>query len=223
MYNFKELNTVTELGMRFYVTPEKRHYASITTVLGNTVSEEKQQSLKNWQNSLGTKKAAEVTKAAADRGTNVHLLIERHLKGEDLQLHNFSISDRNSFTALKLKLKSIDEVLGQEVSLYSDVLEVAGRCDCIGTFKGIPSIIDYKTANRIKSEKEINDYKLQCAFYAIGFMEQFDAEINQGVVLMTSAGGFPQEFRFTLEDQYPLLIQRVDEFYEKLNKKLQGT
>lgn len=222
MYNFKELNTVNEMGMRFYVTPEKRYYASITTVLGNTVSEEKQKSLTNWQNSLGVKKATEVTKAAADRGTNVHLMIERHLKGEDIQSSSFSASDVNSFNALKLKLKSIDEVWGQEVSLYSDTLEVAGRCDCIGTFKSVPSIIDYKTANRVKSEKEIADYKLQCAFYAIGFLEQFDVEIEQGVVLMTSAGGFPQEFRFTLEDQYPLLAKRVDEFYEKLNKKLQG-
>lgn len=223
MFNFKELSTVTELGMRFYVTPEKRHYASITTVLGHTVSEEKQESLKRWQDSLGVKKAAEVTKAAADRGTNVHLMIERHLKGEDIQTSSFSAADVNSFNALKLKLKSIDQVWGQEVSLYSNTLEVAGRCDCIGTYKGVPSIIDYKTANRVKSEKEIADYKLQCAFYAIGFLEQFGVEIEQGVVLMTSAGGFPQEFRFPLEDQYPLLEQRVEQFYEKLYKKLQGT
>lgn len=220
MFNFAELETCNELGYRFYKTPTGNFYPSITSILGATVSEEKQESLKRWQNSLGKNKASELTQQAANRGTNVHLLIERLLKGEDLQLSSFSQADVNSFNALRLKLKGIEEVWGQEISLYSDTLEVAGRCDCIAVYRGVPSIIDYKTATRIKTEKEIADYKLQCAFYSIGFLEQFEIEITQGVILMTSAGGFPQEFKFSLPEQYPLLITRVEEFYEKLNKKI---
>jgi len=220
MIHFPDMPRVDFRGMRFYKTPEGQHYASITTMLGISAPEEKKQSLANWQNSLGATKAASITKAAADRGTNVHLLIERHLKGEDLQLNQFSVEDVNSFTALKLKLKSITEVVGQEVALYSDALQIAGTCDCIGIYKGKLSIIDFKTSTRLKTKKEIYDYKLQCAFYGIAFTERFDIPINDGVVLMTAATGFPMEFNFTFDEYWLPLAERVDIFYEQLNSQI---
>ena len=164
MFDIPNLQTVNEMGSRFYVTPQQNYYPSITSILGKTETIEKQESLKKWRSSLGDVKAAEVTRRAADRGTNVHLLIERYLKGEDVKRDQFSTEDFNSFVALKTKLKFIDEVWGQECSLYSDLLEVAGRCDCVAVYKGVPSIIDYKTSTRLKKPSEIADYKLQFTF-----------------------------------------------------------
>lgn len=212
-----ELNRVERNGMRFYKTPHGKQYPSITTILGITCPDEKKQSLKNWQDSLGSEKAAAITKAAADRGTNVHLMIERYLKKEDVQLNKFSAEDVNSFTALKLKLNQISDIEGQELPLYSDLLEIAGTCDCIASYKGIPSIIDFKTSSKIKSEKDIFDYKLQCTFYGAAYNELYNADINQGVILMTAATGFPLEFTFVLTDYLQELINRVDIFYQQLN------
>lgn len=223
-FEYRDLEAHSVKGMRFYETPYKKYYPSITTILGSTQPEEKQKALKNWQNSLGISKAQQVAKQAADKGTAVHLLIERYLKKEEL-IHKdekFEPEQINLFNALKLKLNKIDEIWGQEVALYSDLLEVAGRCDCIGVYKGTPSIIDFKTSGRIKSDKDILDYKLQLCAYAIMHNEMHDTNIKHGVILMTSQTGFPQEFNVDLDDYAEELVSRINLFYDQLDSKIEG-
>lgn len=221
-FDYPQLNTVPFKGMRFYETPAGKFYPSITTILGSTVPEEKAKALQSWQNSLGATKAAAITKAAAENGTNVHLLAERFLNKQPLDQpgDNFSPADKAGFNGLKLKLKKVDEVWGQEVSMYSDLIEVAGRIDCVGVYDGKPSIIDFKTSMRLKSQKDIEDYRLQICAYSIMHNELFGTEIADGVILMTSAGGFPQEFRVDLTKYVDKLLARVDEFYQKLYKDI---
>ena len=90
-------------SVRKYDTPLGK-MPSITSILGTTAPAEKQASLKRWQDSLGSQKAAAVTKKAADHGTNVHLLSERFLKGEDvfapIDGAPVPYDDRNAFNAL---------------------------------------------------------------------------------------------------------------------------
>lgn len=218
-FQYPELSTVSHQGQRWYDTPAG-FMPSITTVLGSTEPEERKESLKRWQESLGAVKAAQVSKAATDRGTNVHLLCERFLKGEpvDAPINGKVVpyADMQSFNALKLKLNKIDEIWGQEVTLYSETLELAGRCDLIAVYKGKPVIIDFKTSSKIKSDKDIHTYKLQLAFYAQAHNELLGTTISEGVILMVAETGFPMEFpvQFTdalLQD----LKQRVAKFYQK--------
>lgn len=219
-FNYPELTTTSFKGMRFYETPEGKFYPSITTVLGGTMPEEKAQALKKWQMSLGMDVAQKKTKDAADRGTAVHLLAERYLKKEPLQQpgDTFSQSDINAFNALKLKLNKIEEVWAQEVALYSDLLGVAGRTDLIGIYKGRPCIIDFKTSSRIKGSADIEDYRLQLCAYALMHNEMFGTDINDGIIFMTSDGGFPQEFSVDLRDYVEKLAVRVEQFYaEKIS------
>lgn len=217
-FNYPEMTTSDFRGRRFYQTPTGKFYPSITTVLGGTISKEKEQALKNWQTSLGVAAAQTKTKEAADRGTAVHLLAERYLKKEELIQGNekFSQADINCFNALKIKLNKVQEVWGQEVALFSDVLEMAGRCDCIAVYKDKPCIIDFKTSSRIKSDGDIEDYKLQLTAYAIMHNEMFGTNIKDGIVLMTSSGGFPQEFAVSLDDFIEPLNIRIEKFYQKL-------
>lgn len=215
-FNYPDLIAVPAHGLRFYETPEGQFYPSITTVLGGTMPVEKQLALKNWQTSLGMDVAQKKTKDAADHGTAVHLLAERYLKKEPLQRPNdrpVKQEDMYAFNALKLKLNKIEAIWGQEVSLYSNILGVAGRTDLVGVYKGKPSIIDFKTAARIKGEKDIEDYKLQLCAYAIMHNEMFGTDIEDGVILMSSAGGFPQEFNVNLTDYVDKLATRVEQFY----------
>lgn len=221
-FEYRDLEAHSVKGMRFYETPNNKYYPSITTILGSTQPEEKQKALKSWQNSLGINKAQEVTRQAAEKGTAVHLLIERYLKKEELikKDEKFDPVEINLFNALKLKLNKINEIWGQEVPLYSDLLEIAGRCDCIGVYNGNPAIIDFKTSGRIKSNKDILDYKLQLCAYAIMHNEMFDTDIRHGVILMTSAAGFPQEFNVNLDDHADELVTRINLFYDELDSKI---
>ncbi len=205
-------------GMRLYETPNGQFYPSITTVLGNTMSREKAEALEKWYKSLGDE-AAKKSKEAADNGTAVHLLIERHLKGEKLVQPGESFSDKQmaQFNSLKLSLKKIDKVIAQEVALYSDELRVAGRCDCVAVYKGEASIIDFKTSRRLKQSDDIEDYKLQLCAYAMMHNELFQTNIMQGVIIMSSDGGFPQEFVVELFDYVDPLIERINKFYLNLS------
>jgi ATP-dependent exoDNAse (exonuclease V) beta subunit len=217
-FDYPDLTATPFKGMRFYETPKGKFYPSVTTVLGGTMPEEKAQSLKKWQMSLGVDLAQKKTQEAADRGTAVHLMAERYLKKEPLnQGENFSAEHIASFNALKLKLNKVEEIWGQEVALYTDLLEMAGRADLIGVYKGIPSIIDFKTSTRIKNSHDVDDYRLQLTAYAVMHNELFGTDIEHGVILITSAGGFPQEFNVDLRDYVAKLANRVDEFYAKLS------
>lgn len=220
-FDYVEMKAIPFKGKRFYETQNGKFYPSITTVLGNTISEEKSQSLKNWQTSLGMDVAQKKTQDAADRGTAVHLMIERYLKKEPvIQGEKYDPSIITSFNAIKLKLNQIEEVWGQEVALASDLIEVAGRCDCIGVYKGKGCIIDFKTSTKIKNNKDIEDYKLQLTAYSIMHNEMFGTDITDGVILMTSDGGFPQEFRVNLLDYVDPLIARIDNFYTQLEAEI---
>lgn len=218
-FPYEDYQTTNEIGMRWYHTPAGA-FPSITTVLGVSEPPEKKQALLNWQNSLGPVKAAQKSKEATDHGTMVHLLAERFLKGEDpyapVDGQPIPQKDVMGFNALKLKLKQINEVWGQEQSIYSPTLEVAGRFDCIGEYKKIPSVIDFKTASRIKNREDIHSYELQLCFYACAHNELFGTDIRQGVVLMSSAGGMPQEFIVDIEQHIPALVERIQTFWAKV-------
>jgi len=224
MFTYTDMTTQTALGGRWYDTP-LGSFPSITTVLGGTEPPEKTASLESWRNSLGREKAAAVTKKATDRGTNVHLLAERYLKKEDVSapINGQPVPqlDMAAFNALKLKLDKIDEIWGQEVALYSTSLEVAGRCDLAGKFKGVPVIVDFKTASRVKGKADIHDYELQIYFYARAHNEMFGTNIEEGVILMVSDLGFPQEFKVKFTPELKLeLEQRVGEFWKKTLSKV---
>lgn len=220
LFEYPDIDTVSHNGMRWYETPNGMFYPSITTVLSNTISEEKQQSLQKWRDSLGAEEADRVSKAATDRGTNIHLLAERYFKNEqvDAPIDGIPVpaKDLGSFNALKMKFKNVNEVWGQEVALYSEDLEVAGRCDFVGVYKNKPSIIDFKTASRVKSHDDILDYKHQLAFYAKAHNQMFGTDIHTGVILMVADIGFPQEFIINLHEHYEDLAIRVKTFWENI-------
>lgn len=212
-YTYQELQTENHDGKRFYSIPNGSFYPSITTVLGTTQPEEAKAALAGWRNALGAVKADAFSKKACDHGTAVHLLAERYLKKQDpfAEINGEPVqqADKAAFNALKLKLDKIDEVWGQEVALFSTELEVAGRCDLVGKYKGVPVIVDFKTAGRIKGKKDIGDYKLQLAFYAQAHNEMFGSNIQDGVILMVAQTGFPMEFNVKLADYKDELQARV--------------
>lgn len=216
-FDYPEITAHSVNGMRFYETPQGNFYPSITTILGKTMSEEKSKALDRWRNAIGAVNAQKKTQDAADRGTAVHTMIERHLKDEEVCKPNeFSHEHVTLFNSLKTKLKKIDEVWCQEVGLWSDLLTLAGRVDCIGVYKGQEAIIDFKTSTRLKNETDIEDYRFQLCAYALMHNEMFGTNIEKGVILMASGNGFPQEFHVDLLPYVDRLFDRVQDFYRNM-------
>jgi ATP-dependent exoDNAse (exonuclease V) beta subunit len=218
MFQYPEIKTIEAQNLRWYLVDDHRHYPSITSMLGATMTDEKRQSLENWRKSIGYEEADKIGQDAADNGTAIHLLAERYLKSLPLHEEEFTQHQLGEFKGLRIKLKRITKIYGQEVALFSDILHIAGRCDCVCEYEGVPSIIDFKTSLRLKNEHQIEDYKYQLSFYAQAHNEMFGTNINQGVILMVSKDGFPLEFKVNLNKYYDKLLNRTLEFYTKLDQ-----
>jgi ATP-dependent exoDNAse (exonuclease V) beta subunit len=216
-FNYQEAETLSVEGKRVYQIPGDRYYPSITTVLGHTLETEKKDVLNAWKARVGNKKANEISAAASNRGTNTHLMLERYLRNEDPQLETFPPEHVKIFSSLRLEVRKINKVYGQEVVLYSDVLGIAGRCDLVAEYQGNLAIVDYKTSSRVKSADEIGDYWIQAAFYATAHNEMFGTNIEKLVIMMGVENHLPMIFRKTLDDELLLkLSTRACEFYDKL-------
>jgi CRISPR/Cas system-associated exonuclease Cas4 (RecB family) len=165
-----------------------------------------------------------VSRTAADNGTVLHSIIERFLKNQELYApikgHVIEEHNKEAFNGIKMKLKNITDIWCLETSLYSDLFEIAGRVDCVGEYKYVPSVIDFKTSRKLKSQKDIEGYKFQLAAYAAMHNDMFKTDIRQGVILMSAAGGFPMEFIVDLNEYFEPLYNRIQLFYERVNSKL---
>lgn len=207
---FTELEAYMKHGLRFYVCPNGP-YPSITTILGATADKTW---LEGWKASLGESKAAAETKRCADRGTAVHLLAEKYLQNDE----NFDAKQRyenvKMFNQIKIHVNKINNILGQEIPLFSDFLKVAGRCDVIAEYDGVLSIIDFKTSNGIKDDKMIEDYFIQCAGYSIMFEEMFGITIDQIVVIISVEKGMSgQVFKRDRAQYIAPLIKKAKQFH----------
>ena len=89
---------------------------------------------------------------------------------------------------------NIDEIYAQECSLYSDKYKVAGRVDCIAKYKGTPSVIDFKTSTKERSDEWNENYYIQGAAYSEMFLERTGHNLPQVVILVVTEDGTVQEF-----------------------------
>lgn len=215
MYNYNDYETVTFDTGRWYVVGED-YFPSITTILGKTMDDSKKKVLDNWKKRVGNSQADQITKEAARRGTNIHLMCEQFLRGEDVICPAATQGDMNMFNSIKLKLKRVNKVIGQEVVLYSHVLGIAGRCDLVCEYDGVLTIFDYKTSNRSKTEEDILDYWIQITFYALAHNEMFGTDITQVSVLMGVENGLPIHWVKQIKEDWIIqLINKKEAFYSK--------
>ena len=117
----------------------------------------------------------------------------------------------DTFNRLRFLLGNINNIVGLEVPLFSDLLRIAGTCDCIAEYNGQLSIIDFKTSRKPKREEWIDDYFMQTFAYALMFEEMTGLEIKQIVILVACTETFDvQVFKKPSKD--------ADEWLEKLIK-----
>ena len=206
------LETKTVDKKRFYVTPEGNEYPSITTVL----SPRNKEGLMKWRKKVGEKVATHIANKAAVRGSKVHKMCEDYLNGSDMEKHKKDFLPYCLFNELKDKtFDNINEVIAQEVTLYSDKYKVAGRTDLIANYRNELSIVDFKTSTNERKDSYNENYYIQTSAYAEMFEELTGNSINQIVILVVTEDGIVQEFIKDKKEYIPLLEETLNEWYKK--------
>ena len=194
-------------GKRFYVTPDGNSYPSITTIL----SQQENLGIEAWKAKVGEKEAKRISKESMRIGTAVHQMAEFYLSNYIIKLKNEEKKIVDTFNRLRFLLGNINNIVGVEIPLFSDLLRVAGTTDCIAEYNGELSVIDFKTSRRPKKEEWIDDYYMQTFAYKLMFEEMTGIEIKQVVILVACVEQFEvQVFKKPAKD--------ADEWLEKLVK-----
>lgn len=186
-YNYLPLSRTTLEGKRHYCLPDGSKVPSVTTILDRTKSSEAKQALQNWRNAIGHDRAQQITTEAANRGTRMHAYLEAFILNDDMKpLPTNPFAHPSWFMAAQVimeGLSNVDEFWGVEVPVYYSGL-YAGTTDCIGLWKGRPSIIDFKQTNKPKKRENIGDYFMQLAAYASAHNDTHGTAIDNGVIMM---------------------------------------
>jgi genome maintenance exonuclease 1 len=117
------------------------------------------------------------------------------------------------FHHLKPELDKINNIHAIERTLYSEYFGLAGRVDCIAEYEGELAVIDFKTSEKIKPEKWIENYFVQEMFYASAYYEMTGIPIKKLITLMVTPGGEVKVFdKRNKGDYIKLLVRYIKEF-----------
>lgn len=203
-----DLEAVTTDKGRHYEDPDGNKYPSITTVL-SILSEE---AIQAWRARVGEEEANRISTQASTRGTKVHNIIEEYLKNNPDYLKDELPHNIQTFKDVQPILdECVTKIYRQEAPLYSKHLGVAGRVDLVGQWKGIDSIIDWKTSRKFKKKEWISSYFMQCAAYAIMWEERTGQPMKQLVVCIAGDMG-PQIFVEDRDNWTKELINTINEY-----------
>ena len=204
---YEDLVAETTSRGRTYATPDGNRYPSITTVLSLLTED----SIAAWRRRVGDEEANRIGHRASSRGTQVHAIIERYLKNEDTT--DYLPHIRQSLENLRPILdRSIGKSFGLETPLYSRYLGLAGRCDCVAEWEGVPSIIDFKTSRRPKKKQQVPNYFAQMSGYAVMFEERTGMPIVNTVIVMDVDNDEPIIFKEHRDNYIDLLIETKKEY-----------
>lgn len=201
-------NVLEEPGKsRVYITPDGNSYPSITSLLSKTMSADKVAIIKDWQDWVGLEEAEKIKNTAGNRGSILHTAIENYL------FHG-TLSDKVLFKQCKKQLDRINNIRLLEKPLYSDILRVAGRVDCIAEFDGKLSVIDFKTSTKTKTPDMIEDYYIQETFYGVAYKEHFGETIEQLVTIIATERSLkPYVYIKKFDDYVSPLLKKVNKYY----------
>jgi genome maintenance exonuclease 1 len=197
-------------GVRYYKVPDAEELLRLVSITSVT-SHKNRQFFANWRKKIGEEEADKITRQATSRGTDMHSLVEHHLKNEDLP-HVQPLSEF-LFKIAKPDLNRINNVYTLEGSLYSKVLGIAGTVDCIAEFDGELAIIDFKTSKKPKPREWIEHYFVQCVAYACMFYELTEIPVKKLVIIMACENGECVVYEERDKSKYiKLLTEYIREF-----------
>ena len=204
-----ELNKKETSGIRLYNLPNGDWVPSITSV----TSFYNRQIFAEWRQRVGVEEANRITKKATARGTDFHEAAQAYLENKELDWNNFRPATQFMFHHAKPYLDKINNIHAIERTLYSEYLGLAGRVDCIAEYEGELAVIDFKTSEKIKPEKWLENYFVQEMFYASAYYEMTGIPIKKLITLMVTPGGEVKVFdKRNKGDYIKLLVRYIKEF-----------
>ncbi len=194
-------------GVRYYDTPDGT-LISITSLLKNFTPE----GILEWRKAVGEDVANEVMRAAADRGSKVHKIIENCLsnKPENDLVGNYGELAARMFSQMVPALDKIDRIRTLEKGLYSTRFGIAGRVDCIAEYDNELTVIDFKTSTRKRDERN-ETHLVQASFYSLAWEERTGEKVNQIAILTTTEDGELDVYR----DDPSNHVDRLEEMIEE--------
>jgi genome maintenance exonuclease 1 len=115
---------------------------------------------------------------------------------------------------------NVDDIHALELPLWSKLLQLAGRVDCIAKYKGELAIIDFKTASKAKLAAWITNYFLQATCYSIMLEEMYGLKAEKLVILVSVENeSRAQVFVRDRRDYMFLLSEKIKEFRAIMAKK----
>ena len=204
-----ELNKKETSGIRLYNLPNGDWVPSITSV----TSFYNRQIFAEWRQRVGVEEANRITKKATARGTDFHEAAQAYLENKELDWNNFRPATQFMFHHAKPYLDKINNIHAIERTLYSEYLGLAGRVDCIAEYEGELAVIDFKTSEKIKPEKWLENYFVQEMFYASAYYELTGIPVKKLITLMVTPGGDVKVFdKRTKGDYIKLVVRYIKEF-----------
>ena len=201
---------IVKNGKQCYKDSDGIIYPSITTILSKSKD---YSAINKWKQKVGVPVAEYIMKSAASNGTIFHKMVEQQLKNETS--YEKSLMPNAHLQNVKPLLDKISDVHGLEVALVSKEMKVAGTTDCIASYDGIDSIVDFKTSRAAKKKEWIEDYFLQGTFYAIAYHEMTGILISQIVILVSGEDGSLNEYIVSPSEYIAKLETRL-RMYEKM-------
>jgi len=200
--------TQEEIG-RFYKTPAGLLYPSVTTITGQLGK----QGILEWRRRVGEAEADRISTRAANRGTRLHTLCEDYINNKPIDAQDYVSYEM--FASIKSVLdESLDNVHMQEVPLYSDYLQTAGRVDCVAEWDGKLSIIDFKSSSKPKHRDWIQNYFMQASAYAVMYEELTGRPITKLVIVVAVENDSPQVFIEKRDDHINGFIRLREKYRE---------
>ena len=195
-------------GVRYYDTPDGT-LISITSLLKNFTPE----GILEWRKAVGEDVANEVMRAAADRGSKVHKIIENCLsnKPENDLVGNYGELAARMFSQMVPALDKIDRIRALEKGLYSTRFGIAGRVDCIAEYDKELTVIDFKTSTRKRDERN-ETHLVQASFYSLAWEERTGEKVNQIAILTTTEDGELDVYRDDPSNHIDRLEEMIEEY-----------
>ena len=218
-YDYPNLKRIQTKKGRQYTDGTGEPVPSVTTILSDTGDKT---ALIAWRKRVGEAEATRISTESAGLGTKVHNSLEKFILQEDYEIkgnNHISIMAKTMLDEMIDKgLSQVDEIWGVEVALIAKGL-YAGTSDAVGMFNGVESIIDFKTAKKIKKREWIEDYFMQGCAYALAHNEMFGTNIKQVAILMIDREGKYADFVIEgdeFEEYCHKWAQRLADYYNKV-------
>lgn len=178
----------SDSGRKYLIEGTSKSLVSVTTVLGWIAKP----GIDKWKKRVGEEAANKKSRHASTRGTRLHSVVEEYLQNGDVEgLEEYKVPlIQLMFSGAKSKLaKHINNIYQQETQMFSERLGVAGTVDLICEFDGELAVVDFKTSEKIKPEKYLENYFVQLSAYWAMFSEKTGLVPKKLVVFLVTEHG----------------------------------